>query len=112
MRTPRLYIAGPMTGVPEFNYPLFNRVQAKLVTAGYVVINPARNVPPVPEPRWSDYMRMSVAQVASVDGIAVLPGWQDSAGATLEVKLANDLGIEHRGAGNGGGTNGHRRERE
>lgn len=96
MRT-RLYIAGPMTGVEDHNYPLFHRVQAELVAAGYVVFNPARNVPLAAEPRWSDYMRMAVKQVADSDGIAILPGWQDSAGATLEVKLANDLGIEHKG---------------
>lgn len=95
MRT-RLYIAGPCTGIPDHNYPLFNRVQSELVAAGYVVHNPARNTPLNPAPCWADYMRMSVAQVLMCDGVAVLPGWQDSPGASLEVKLAYDLGVEHR----------------
>lgn len=93
----RLYIAGPMTGVEELNYPLFHQVQAELVSAGYRVFNPANNNPIMSDPRWSDYMRMAVQQVALCDGVAVLPGWQDSAGASLEVRLANDLGIEHKG---------------
>jgi len=93
----RLYIAGPCTGVQDLNYPLFHHVQAELVAAGYRVFNPANNKPMVTAPKWKDYMRMAVQQVAMSDGIAVLPGWQNSAGATLEVKLANDLGIEHKG---------------
>lgn len=97
MRTPHLYIAGPMTGLPEFNYPAFHRVQRELVAAGFIVINPARNRPQVANPQWKDFLKMSVKQVADVDGIAVLPGWQNSTGAQLEVYLANQLGIPHRG---------------
>lgn len=89
----KIYIAGPMTGLPEFNYPVFHQVAATLRAAGYDVINPAEN----PKPRcgtWQGYMRMSVAQVASVDCLVMLPGWDHSRGAKIEHALATDLGLK------------------
>ena len=45
----RVYIAGPMTGLPDFNYPAFNAAAAKLRALGLEVLNPAENPPP---PLW------------------------------------------------------------
>lgn len=39
----RIYIAGPMSGLPEFNYPAFNRAAAVLRAQGHHVENPAEN---------------------------------------------------------------------
>jgi hypothetical protein len=90
-----LYIAGPMTGLPEFNYPAFNEAAAELRARNYAVENPAENPPPV-DGSWAGYMRMSVQQILSVDAIATLPGWDTSRGASLEVYLATQLGIPVR----------------
>lgn len=38
-----LYIAGPMTGLPDYNYDAFHAAQAELHRAGFVVMNPALN---------------------------------------------------------------------
>jgi hypothetical protein len=81
-----------MTGLPEFNYPAFHRAAEALRSAGHDVINPAENLPP-PCKSWLGYMRMSVAQVASVDGVVMLPGWPRSRGARIEFLLAWLLGL-------------------
>ena len=87
----RLYVAGPMAGLPEFNYPLFRAVAADLRQRGYDVENPADNVPPVPDgtaAQWHDYMRVALAQMLTCEGVALLSGWQRSRGASLEVYVA------------------------
>lgn len=87
----RLYIAGPMTGYPEYNYPAFERAEELLVAKGYEVLNPTTNNPE--HPTWVNYMRASIAQVIAADGIATLDNWQMSAGAALEVQIAHALRI-------------------
>ena len=87
----RIYIAGPMTGHVDFNYPAFNAAAAKLRAIGYTVENPAEN----PEqPTWAHYMRLAVRQLASCEAVALLPGWERSRGAKEEFRLAQVLGIE------------------
>lgn len=39
----RLYLAGPMTGLPDFNYPAFHAAAAAWRAAGWTVANPAEN---------------------------------------------------------------------
>lgn len=88
----RIYIAGPMTGLPDFNYPAFHAAAQRLRTLGFEVENPAEN----PEPKcgtWLGYMRMAIRQVALCDGVAMLPGWQQSRGARIERQLADSLGL-------------------
>ena len=36
-----LYVAGPMRGIPKFNFPLFDEVAEALRHKGHTVINPA-----------------------------------------------------------------------
>lgn len=88
----RIYIAGPMTGLPDFNYPAFNTAAERLRALGFDVENPAEN----PEPHcgsWLGYMRMAIRQLAQCDGVALLPGWQESRGARIEHQLATQLGL-------------------
>ena len=86
----RVYIAGPMTGLPDFNYPAFNAAAASLRAMGYCVENPAENpVPPCGS--WDGYMAMAIAQLVTCDCVAFLPGWTTSKGARVENRLAHDL---------------------
>lgn len=88
----RVYIAGPMTGLPELNYPAFNAAAARLRALGFEVENPAEN----PEPHcgsWLGYMRMAIRQLSQCDGVVLLPGWQESKGARIEHQLATQLGL-------------------
>lgn len=89
----KIYIAGPMTGLPDFNYPAFNAAAAKLRAMGHEVLNPAEN----PEPAcrtWQGYMRLALAQLVQCECIVMLPGWADSKGAMIERKLAQTLEME------------------
>ena len=87
----RIYLSGPMTGLPEHNYPAFHAAEAALFDRGYEVINPARPAPDGWE--WLDYMRRAVRDVSEADGLAMLPGWINSRGARIEHKLATSLGL-------------------
>jgi len=87
----KLYIAGPMSGLPEFNYPAFHAADAQLRAAGYETLNPATNGE---KDSWEDYMRAGIAQVIQADGIAFLPGSHGSRGARVELNLAGVLGME------------------
>ena len=89
----KLYIAGPMTGYPEFNYPAFFAAAEQLRAAGHDPINPARIEGGEDCKGWLDFMRCSLRDVADCDGIATLPGWQDSRGAALEVHIARSLDL-------------------
>lgn len=88
-----VYIAGPMTGLPENNYPAFYAAEEALTAAGHAVLNPARNGTIVGSNAWQQYMRPSIAQVLQAEAVALLPGWVNSRGATLERRIATALGL-------------------
>jgi hypothetical protein len=87
----RLYIAGPMTGLPEFNFPAFWGAQRALEAAGYTVRNPARHGTASTSKPWVYYMRRGLRDVTTADGVAVLDGWWRSRGAMAEVQVARVL---------------------
>ena len=89
----RIYLAGPMTGLPDFNYPAFNAEAARLRALGYQVENPAENTAP-PCGKWEQYMRTAIRQMLTCSMVALLPGWDQSRGATLECSLALELGLQ------------------
>jgi len=84
-----IYVAGPMTGVPEHNIPAFAWAERVLQDAGYLVLNPARHG--TDQETWEDYMRRSLRDLLCCDGVALLSGWEDSRGATIEHNLAQEL---------------------
>lgn len=104
MKKTKLYIAGPMRGVREFNFPAFFRAEQKLTDAGYEVINPARHdteggFNPTGLNGTEDCSQYGLDVAASLnwdltqiatraDGIAVLEtDWEKSEGTKLEVGL-------------------------
>ena len=88
-----VYLSGPMTGLPDFNRPAFHAAAAALRAQGHVVINPAE-VDLGPDATWVDYMRVHLAEIARrVTRVFVLPGWESSRGAQLEVHVARSLGL-------------------
>jgi hypothetical protein len=81
-------------GLPELNFPAFHQAAATLRAAGYDAVNPAE-INGDPKAKWEDCMRQDIAQLVTCQGIVLLPGWEKSRGATIEARLAADLGI-HR----------------
>lgn len=88
----RLYVCGPMTGMPELNFPAFHAAAKRLREAGFEVVNPAE-LNPDPGASWLACMRRDVQHLALCDGVATLDGWQNSRGARVEVGLAEGLGL-------------------
>jgi hypothetical protein len=89
----KLYVAGPMTGLPGKNLAAFDSAARALTAAGYVVINPARHDRTHPDAEWRKYMRLAILDVMMAQGVALLPGWEASRGAKLEWRIADALGI-------------------
>ncbi|CAM3173322.1 DUF4406 domain-containing protein [Pseudomonas fluorescens] len=91
-RANRVYVAGPMTGIEDFNYPAFNAVADQLRAQGYEVENPADHGI-VEGAQWADYMAYDLTRLGLCGMIALLPDWEKSQGARLEVLIAERLGM-------------------
>lgn len=89
----KIYIAGPMSGLPELNFPAFHSEAAWLRGMGLEVVNPAEINADL-DAKWEDCMRADIAQLVTCDGIHMLAGWQQSRGATLEHHIATSLGMK------------------
>lgn len=100
----RLYLAGPMSGHADLNFPLFNAEAARLRALGYDVVNPAEinsgadlvvwgeMTPEERQVHWNRCMCADIPLLCTCDGIALLPNWEKSRGATIERGLALELG--------------------
>ncbi len=89
---PKTYISGPMTGLPDLNFPAFYQAAAELRAQGHDVVNPAE-FGEEPGKTWSDYMRKDIKSLMDCDTIHMLPGWRGSEGARVEHYLARKLGF-------------------
>lgn len=94
-----IYIAGPMRGIPQFNFPSFDAARMRLGSAGWWVRCPAerdRNADFDPAGltgledldeigfNLPDALKHCFLDVLDVDAIALLPGWTRSEGARAE----------------------------
>lgn len=88
-----VYLAGPMTGIENYNFPAFNEVAKKYEALGWLVLNPANHLSGNLHARYDQYMRASFHDVLQADAVALLDGWQDSPGATKEACMAAALDL-------------------
>lgn len=102
------YLAGPMTGYPQFNFPLFHSAAAALRAGGFDIISPAEQDSPAVQAAaiasktgaldangqiagetWGEILARDVRIVADqIQGIIFLPDWPKSRGARLEAYVA------------------------
>lgn len=93
-RTRTIYISGPMTGMPDFNYPAFHAAADKWRAAGWEVLNPAENFEGRTDKQYHEYIREDIKMLQRADAIALLPGWVDSKGARYELLTAQLLNLD------------------
>ena len=88
-----------MSGMDDFNYPAFRKAEADLRARGLDVLNPVNSEDEndTEEPQaWNWYMRRALVMVTKSDAICLLPGWQQSKGAQLEVHVGEALSLDIR----------------
>lgn len=104
----KIYLAGPMRGLPLFNFPAFFRAATTLRALGHEVANPAEHdmangfdpSRDVDDAYNAKTFSLSAAfawdfeQVSQAEAIVLLPGWRKSSGAQAELILAYNLGVD------------------
>jgi hypothetical protein len=88
---PIIYIAGPMTGYADLNFPAFHRAATHWRSCGYSVQNPAE-INAVDDGRTDHERRRRDIQALLLCGsIYMLRGWSSSNGAKTELVIAKWL---------------------
>lgn len=109
----KIYLAGPMRGIPLFNFPAFHAAAARLRANGHTVFNPAERdedrhgkdiaSSPTGDLEDANAKGFSLREALAADAawiclqgeaIALLPGWERSKGAKAEKALGEALGLE------------------
>lgn len=104
-RTATVYIAGPMTGYANFNFPAFDEARARFVTKRWAVISPAdidradgidgsdREFTNEDHRSFAfrDFHALHHLKGENGDAVAFLPDWERSTGAAAEFFLARWL---------------------
>lgn len=85
----RIYLTGPRGfEAPKFDICMAAQAAARLLKQGHTVSCPAGWEVPTP--------RQDIVQLLDSEGVALLPGWQQSPMAQLEVEIAERLGLTCR----------------
>lgn len=82
-----------MTGLPECNFPAFHDAAARLRAMGHEVVNPAE-INAQTDGDWHEYLRADIKALCDCTTLVLLPGWQHSKGAHLELHIAHRLALE------------------
>lgn len=107
-KAPTCYVAGPMTGLPDFNVASFERAEEILKDSGWNVLNPAthdeengvtlRGHPEGDVSKLKGFdlkaaLKWDLGAVCRSDAVFVLPGWEYSEGANIEIDVAHKVGV-------------------
>ena len=84
----RVYISGPITGVPDY-MEKFEAAEKELVEKGFAVVNPAKINYGMPDDMtYEEYMEIDIKLIDMCDVICMLRGWKMSRGANREYGYA------------------------
>jgi hypothetical protein len=99
----KIYLSGPMRGYACFNFPAFHAARTSLREQGHTVVCPAERdleqgfdpSRPIAEQDFDVDAALAhdIAALPYVDAIALLPGWQYSAGCAIELERAVELDL-------------------
>lgn len=98
-----VYIAGPMRGIPLYNFPAFDAAEKRWRDEGHNPINPAaldraagvnEHTDPLPADFMRGAMKRDLEAICNCHAIALLPGWEKSSGVDVELRLACVLGLQ------------------
>lgn len=89
----KIYMSGPMTGYPEFNYPVFRAATAVVRAKGHSVYCPSEFPYEGAFPARRAFAAYAKYICEEADAIVLLPGWRESKGATTEHGLAVNCGL-------------------
>lgn len=84
----RVYVAGPMSGIDHYNRTAFEAAARQLNGQGYDAITP---FDALTTDDWHEGMRADIRAMLQCEEVFVLPGWQKSKGASLEIQIALTL---------------------
>lgn len=87
-----IYLAGPMSGLPDFNYPAFADAEVRGTKLGLNIRSPHKNFNEDKTLPYATYIRADMAMLLECNAIALLPGWEKSRGAKFELHVAQLLG--------------------
>lgn len=89
-----VYLSGPMTGIADFNFPAFANAAAAWREAGFDVRSPHEAFGGDKTRAYAEYIREDVRMMLDCTAIAMLPGWEASRGARMELHLAQMMGFD------------------
>jgi hypothetical protein len=81
-----------MSGLPDLNFPAFNRAAESLRKMGWDVVNPV-DVNPDPQADWLECIAADLLSMKGCTAICMLEGWESSFGARIEHLVAQKLGL-------------------
>lgn len=87
----KVYISGPMTGIEDLNRADFTWAAKMVQVFGMQPVNPHDVCDPSWD--WHQCMRADIKALCDCDAILLLPGWEKSNGAQLELHIAHRLGL-------------------
>lgn len=85
-----VYIAGPMTGIPDYNRRAFWLMEHCLKMRNCRILTPAHYDDLTLPYEW--YMRMGLKMVLEANTLVMLNGWSNSKGANHEHRTASVVG--------------------
>jgi Domain of unknown function (DUF4406) len=110
----KAYLAGPMSGIPKFNFPEFYEAAAVMRMHGWDIVSPAEMDASIGiadmalastdgdntklTQTWGDLLARDVKLIADggIEAIIFLPGWEKSKGARLEATVGLLQGYDFR----------------